>query len=392
MEGDRISEYERGVRQPTWPNLLVIAAVLELSDAEWRALVCTPTLDALVSPEPGEEGEVDRRTANQAIGGAFGGLVVPAAALDALQAAVERIATQEIGHRVDAGLIADHEQLADAYALLHPTARPSKLFGPVSRQADTLYGLLDRPVSSRLGDRLYVVAAGSHAQAGNLARHAGDRTAARRYFALAIDIAEGSRNDRLRAQILGVASVAHREPGGRAATMVAQALDLAANADHDTLAWLISWHAIRRALAGDEQGFRTYTERAGRMRSGTADAAGFLLRNAVCERSQVEVESAVGLGTLGRGDEALEAFAAISEPSDPRPRAYMFAKRAEAHLVKRGPDPEAAVADLLAAFELGRDGRAATTIDRVRKARARFPKPCAGLACLAELDERLARA
>ena len=49
LTGERISEYERGVRQPTWPNLLLIADALELSDDEWRMLVCTPTLDALAT-------------------------------------------------------------------------------------------------------------------------------------------------------------------------------------------------------------------------------------------------------------------------------------------------------------------------------------------------------
>ncbi|MGH8901140.1 MAG: helix-turn-helix domain-containing protein [Egibacteraceae bacterium] len=391
LTADRISEYEREVRQPTWPNLLVTAAVLELSDAEWRALVCTPTLDALVSPEPGEEGEVDRRAANQAIGAAFGGLVVPAAALDALQAAVERIATWG-GHRVDVGLIADHEQLADAYALLHPTARPSRLLVPVSRQADTLYGLLDRPVSSRLGDRLYVVAAGSHAQAGLLAWHTGDRTTARRYFALATDIAEDSRNDTLHAQVLHVASVAHRKPGGRAATMTAQAVDLAANADNGTRASLHSGHAIRLARGNDEYGFRAHMERADQLRSRTTDGTGFLVRNGACDCSQIEVEFAVGLKILKRGDEALEAFVTSRTPIHLRNRAYMLVKRAEAHLVKREPDPEAACADLVASLELGRDAGAATAVERVQKVRDRFPKPCAGLACLAELDEHLARA
>ncbi len=392
LTADRISEYEREVRQPTWPNLLVTAAVLELSDAEWRALVCTPTLDALVSPEPGEEGEVDRRAANQAIGAAFGGLVVPAAALNALQAAVERIATWG-GHRLDVGLIADHEQLADAYALLDRTARPSRLLVPVSRQADTLYGLLDRPASSKLKDRLYVIAAGSHAQAGALAYAAGDRTVARRYSALATDIAEDSRSDLLLAQTLGVASMAHREPGGRAASMMAQAVDLAANADSGTQAWLGSWHAIRLADANDKRGFRRHMERADQLRSGAAGGAEFFMRYGDDQCSQIGVEFATGLVMLKRGDEALEAFGAIPDPpdtSDPRSRAYMLAQRAEAHLVKREPDPEAAVADLVASLGLGHGGGFISVVDTVHELRERFPKPSAGLACLAELDERLA--
>ncbi len=393
LTADRVSEYEREVRQPTWPNLLALAGALALGDAEWRALVYTPTLDALASREPGEEGEVDRRAANQAIGAAaFGGLVVPAAALDALRAAVERIATQRVGHRVDAGLIADHEQLADAYALLHPTTRPARLLVPVARQADILYGLLDRPVSSRLGDRLHVVAAGSHAQAGLLAWHTGDRTTARRYFALATDIAEDSRNDTLHAQVLHVASVAHRKPGGRAATMTAQAVDLAANADNGTRASLHSGHAIRLARGNDEYGFRAHMERADQLRSRTTDGTGFLVRNGACDCSQIEVEFAVGLKILKRGDEALEAFVTSRTPIHLRNRAYMLVKRAEAHLVKREPDPEAACADLVASLELGRDAGAATAVERVQKVRDRFPKPCAGLACLAELDEHLARA
>jgi transcriptional regulator with XRE-family HTH domain len=199
LTAKRISEYERETRQPTWPNLLTIADALALTDDEWRALIRTPTLDSLTShkPDEDEEDEVDRRTANKATGAAFGGLIVPPAALDALHAAVERIATQD---RIDAKLITDHEQLADAYALLHRTTRPPNLFLPVAHQAEALYGLLDQPAPPKLQDRLYIVTAGSHAQAGLLAFLAGDRTVARRYFALATDIAEDSRNDTLHAQ------------------------------------------------------------------------------------------------------------------------------------------------------------------------------------------------
>ncbi|MGH8885276.1 MAG: helix-turn-helix domain-containing protein [Egibacteraceae bacterium] len=388
LTAERISEYEREVRQPTWPNLLALVDALAVSDAEWCALVHTPTLDSLVSPEPGEGVEVDRRTANQAIGAAFGGLVVPPEALGALDASVERIVTQE---RIDAGLIADHEQIADAYALLHFTTRPARLFGLVAHQADTLYGLLDQPASPNLERRLYVVSAGSHAQAGLLAFIAGDHANARRYAALATDIAEDSRNDILHAQTLGVASMAHREPGGRAASMMAQAVDLAPNADRDTQGWLHSWHANRLALADDARGFLTHMHRAGQLWSGTADEAGFLMRYAGWPCSP-DVDFAVGLTALKRGDEALEAFAAVADPPDPRGRACVLAYRGEAHLVKKAPDPEAACADLGASFDLGREHGAMNAVERIHEIRVRFPKRYAGSACLAKLDERLGRA
>ena len=385
---ERISEYERGIRQPTWPNLLALADALELNDDEWRALIHTPTLDAHTTTTTGEDEKLDRRTLSKAIGAGLGGLVVPPAALDTLQSAAERIAAQD---RIDAALITDHEQLADAYALLDRAIRPARLLSPVTDQADTLYGLLDQPAPPKLQDRLYVVAAGTHAQAGKLAWIAGDRTNARRYFALATDIAEDSRNDTLRAQILGVASTAHRQPGGRAAAMMAQAVALAAHADGNTQAWLGSWHAARLADANDERGFRRHIERADQMRSETADGTGFLMRYGALQSSQVGVELASGLTILKRGDEALEVLAATPEPSDLRNRAYMLAKRAESHLVRRRPDPEAACADLAASFELGRDGGIATAISRVHQARDRFPRRYAGSACLAQLDTRLAR-
>jgi hypothetical protein len=222
---------------------------------------------------------------------------------------------------------------------------------------------------------------------------AGDRPTARRYLALARDIAEDSRNDTLHAQTLGVASMAHRQPGGRAANMMAQAVDLAANADADTQAWLHSWHALRLAGANDERGFRRHMERADQLGSGTADGAGFLMRYVACQCSQVGVELSTGLVMLKRGDEALEAFTAIPDPpdpSDPRSRAYMLAQRAEAQLVKRQPDPEAACADLMASVELAREGGFASIVDTVREVHDGFPKRYAELACLSELDEHLA--
>jgi hypothetical protein len=184
--------------------------------------------------------------------------------------------------------------------------------------------------------------------------------------------------------------MAHRQPGGRAANMMAQAVDLAANADAGTQAWLHSWHAIRLARADDEHGFFTHMQRADQLRSGTADTPGFFISYARITCTNYHLDLGAGLAALRRSDEALEAFARQPHPVHLRNRAYMLARRAEAQLVKREPDPEAACADLMASFELGRDAGVVTAMNRVREVRDGFPKRYAGLACLAELDERLA--
>ncbi|MGH3922166.1 MAG: hypothetical protein ACRDTT_04735 [Pseudonocardiaceae bacterium] len=62
---------------------------------------------------------------------------------------VERLAAVLIrGGRVDAAVVSDHEEFADALVVRHRTARPDELVGEVARHADVLLGLLDRPIKA----------------------------------------------------------------------------------------------------------------------------------------------------------------------------------------------------------------------------------------------------
>ncbi len=80
------------------------------------------------------------------------------------------------------------------------------LFGPVARQADVVFELLDRPMDPAHRRQVEAVAVGLYAQAGMLAFNLNDRITARKRFALARDLAAMTRDDTLTAQAAGMAS------------------------------------------------------------------------------------------------------------------------------------------------------------------------------------------
>jgi hypothetical protein len=182
--------------------------------------------------------------------------VVPMDALERITAAAER------GTPVDRKLIADHEDIADALAILYLTARPDALVAPVSRHADLLLGLLDRPLSPEHQRQLQVITVDSHLHVGALAFSAGDRITARHYLATARSVAEDSGDDTLIARALAKASVLPSSiprggQGGdtdRAVKLLRQATDHARRADRITRTLAHSWLAEELAVARDAAG------------------------------------------------------------------------------------------------------------------------------------------
>jgi hypothetical protein len=262
-----ISAYEREAKRPTSANLTAMLKALrkqlakrglELTAAHVRALIRTPTLDAASSNGSlRQEGHADRRHAGKTI--VLGGF---AAAL-APRSALERI-TSHGDRRVDAKLITDHEDIADAFAAVHRTGDPVVLGEVVAAHADMLSELLDRAVSEANRRRLEVIAVSSHAQAGMLAFILADHPTARRYFALARNIAEDSGDAALLAQSYCVSSLMHssirrgRRGGGRgrALTLLSQAADYARSSDTPTRYTVQRWLAEELAVAHNEYGFR----------------------------------------------------------------------------------------------------------------------------------------
>jgi hypothetical protein len=169
---------------------------LELTVAHVQALIRTPTLDhASGNGSSGQEGHADRRHASKTI--VLGGF---AAAL-APRKPLERI-TSHGDRPIGSKLITDHEDVADAFAVGHRTGDPVILSGLVAAHADMMSEHLDRSMSPADRRRLEVIAVASHAQAGMLSLNVADRPRARRYFALARDIAEDSGDATLCAQSL----------------------------------------------------------------------------------------------------------------------------------------------------------------------------------------------
>ena len=309
--------------------------------------------------------------------------------------AVERLAHH--GQRpVDSGLVAAHEAWADVLASPHSTQRADVLIGPTAQHADVLLGLLDRPMAGTDRRRLESITVSAHVQAGLLAFGASDRTTARRYFALAWNVADEAGDDTLRAQTLGVAAVLHSpiEAGGRggdsrkAVATMRRAVHHARHADLATRGYAHRWLGLELAAAGDEQGFLTSYEAGDRLSKPQPplDGHGFLPRYFARAIDQVS-NRGIGLVRVGRADEAIQALRHMLDPSRASSTAMARADIAAAYVLS--DEPEEACRQLQRALSLTLDAGYAMGVERIRGVRARFPETWAELACVAELDERL---
>jgi hypothetical protein len=348
---------------------------------------------AAVNCSTGEEDEADRRQANKTI--VVGGL---AALLP--QEAVERITGH--GERlVDAKLITAHEDVADVFAEQHDSISHNVLLDQVAHQAGTLLKLLDRPMTTTLRRRLGALVVSTHAHAGLLAFNLADRSKARRYFALSRDVADDSHNGTLRAQALvgsrvlrtSIESGGRANPGGPALRLMRQAADLSRQADPDTRAYVHAWLGLELAANVDDQrGFLTAYEVAERLshQARQGEGRGFLARRMMSWRLQPEqaANKGIGLVRVGRADEAIDALRVMLPSAEPGTSVIPLADIALARVAQ--DEPEQACQDLQHALDFALDSGYVMGVERIRGARDRFPEPWAELACVQELDERLA--
>ncbi len=406
LSPQHISAYEREAKRPGTANLNAIIKALrhgleekglELGSAELRALHRTPTLDGACSNGSArEEEEADRRQAGKAI--VVGGL----AALFPREA-FERI-RQHGDRSVDAKLITAHEDIADAFAERHSSTQHDVLLDQVAHQAGKLWELLDRPMATAERRRLDALVVSTHAQAGLLAFNLADRAGARRYLALARDVADDAGDDTLRAQTLvsrrilytSIESGGRGSASGRALELMRQAADLSRRADPDTRAYVHAWLGLELAAANDERGFLTAYEVAGRLaqHTGHGEGRGYLARRMMSWRLQPEqaANKGIGLVRVGRADEAMDALRVMLIPANPRSSAITFPGSGVIALtdialawVVQG-EPEQACQHLRQALDLALDSGYAMGVARILGVRARFPEPWNALGCVADLD------
>jgi hypothetical protein len=270
------------------------------------------------------------------------GLLVPPELIARIAAATRRSGP------VDTALVADHEQLADALARRHRTTQPEVLVGQVTRQADVLLGLLDRPMGVTDRWRLEAITVGSHAQAGILAFNIGDRLTARRYFALAKGIADDARNDTLYAQTFALAraldsQILTGECGGdnrKAVGLMRRAVDHARRADPVTRAYTHRLLGLELAAAGDERGFCGSFDAAEQHSSQHAklDGHGFFPYYLSQAPWAAAGDRGIGLVLIGRPAEALDALTDALVPSDPRWTVIVLAETAAARIHQDEPE------------------------------------------------------
>lgn len=341
----------------------------------------------------GEESGTDRRDASKT-------LVIGVAALTPL-GDLERIAaTVSATGRVDSKLVADHEDLGDTLGRLHRTARSDALIGLACHHADTLLGLLERPMSTMDRRRLDVVAVGSCAQAGLLSFSSRARTTARRYFALAQSVAGDSGNEALRAQALVVTSELYSPipQGGRggnvrrAVELLSEAAERAQPADPPTRQWVHRRLAMELAAAGDERGFHTNMEQADLAQDAVeeSECRGFLQRYSLSEGQETGASRGLGLVLLAQPEAAIEFLftaLAVTPPGWDKWKVARLSDTAAAFVLLKAP--EAACRRLSDALVLAVAVDYKVGVERVRGVRACFPAEWPQLACVRELDERL---
>ncbi|MGH8901219.1 MAG: hypothetical protein ACRDYA_05950 [Egibacteraceae bacterium] len=321
-----------------------------------------------------------------------------AAALLAPPELIERIAVvARRGGPVDATVVADHEEFADALARRHRTMRPDVLVGQVDRQAEMLLGLLDRPMGVVARRRLEAIAVASHVQAGLLSLYLCNRTAARRCFALARSVADDSADPTLQAQAAAVSSLMYSAiqtdgRGGdieRALRRKREAVHYARASDPQTLAWTQRWLAEELAASGDERGFRLTIQAAQRLagKPGHQDGRGFFPYYLALTPEQENRSSGVGLVWIGRADEALDVLQAALVGGGPGWVAMTLTDIAATRVLQG--EPEQACEELAQAFRLARGRGDVMGVARIRGVRRRFRPEWADLACVEELNELL---
>ncbi|MGH8905566.1 MAG: helix-turn-helix domain-containing protein [Egibacteraceae bacterium] len=395
-----VSDWEAGgaeiVPTPVMQEALDTALSRACDEAKIRFVELTSGNPVVCVPDsPGHNGNgahTDRRQAGKAI--VVGGLAAALAPREAL----ERI-TLHGDRPVDSGLLTAHEDFADWLASLHPLTRLDDLLDLVSPAADTLLRLLRRPMSSTDRSRLEVVTVGACAQAGMLAFGIGDWSEARHHFALAQNLAHESADATLVAQSLAVASMlcSSIPSGGWVVGRDRRSVKLlrAALRQDDSLAWVHQWLAEELAAVDEERAFRESLEAAERFssqRPSQRDRHGFFARyfTPVVGAEDLARSTGTGLVRLGRGEEALAELTKTLDRLGPRGRAVVLAETASAWVIQG--EPEQACRDLQHALDLALDAGYTMGVERIRGVRARFPKPWAELACVQELDERLALA
>lgn len=393
-----ISAYERGTKQPTarklhailraLNNAVVLGKPAPLSDADVRALIATPSLDAALPAE--QEDDVDRRDLSIALIALLGGTAAPSG----LGEAVERIFASG-KYPVDEGLIASHERVAVALVEDYHKAKPGVLQRVVAAAADGVLEDLGLLMSGGQRDRLSAVAVGMHAQAGALAFHAGRWPTAFRYLSTARSMATASGNPTLHAQaLISFANLYHPSLRGGAGgdygetmRLVDQAADVAAgHVCGLPLADIHRWRAGLHAWAGNAEAAKPGLAAAEQALSRPAGPErGFYSPAAVYSGMEAQIERIRGLvyAADGRFDDA-EQTLLITSGLSPRQQVKRLAHLGKIRL--DAGEPEGTCEALGDAYGQAVAAGYTMGIARVLGLRDSFPDPWSSLACVAALD------
>ncbi len=342
-----------------------------------------------------KEDPTERRAAIKAIGAGLAAV----AYLDTSGMFEQPAEQPDRADRVDSKLVSGHEEVSMVLAGLYRSADPRAVLSVATAYADSVLGLLGRPMAERERDRLNVVVVGVHAQTGLWACHAGRWASAYRHLATACDIAAAASHPSLHAQALGAfsylfSSAPRGGQGGepaRALALLDQALDQAASADGFTRGWLATWRADQHATLGNVRAALADVEAADQGLAASDDRTeGFFSRPTYGYGMDGHLDSAraVTLALAGRGAESDQAFAHVfSSAKNLRRRVCTFGHLAMVRAA--AGEPEGACEALTRSVDLARPVGYAMGLERAAGVRARFDPRWSDLPYVRELDERL---
>ena len=208
---------------------------------------------------------------------------------------------------------------------------------------------------------------------------------ARRYLAVARDIADDSGDPTLQAQALAVSA----HPGmpwnsmdgriddpRRISRFLSGALGRARGADGPTRAWLHRWMAVIVAANGDEHSFRFHMETADHAldEAAAVKPVSFLPHWAATEGRETGATEGMGLRLLGRADDADAALSralAAAAPDWLGWRAMLLVDTAAVRVLQNAP--EETCASLLTALDLARKAGYRVAVSRAHSVRSTSP-------------------
>jgi hypothetical protein len=304
----------------------------------------------------------------------------------------------------DPAALAGHLALVDHLAGMYRAADPLPVLPAAAGYADRLLWHLDHgSLPADTANQLVPAVVGLHAQVGLWACHTDQPALARRYLAVAYDLAADTDDPALQARALGALSYRYSSAprggqGGnpqRALRLLDTALAKATMADAFTRGWLATWRADQHATLGNvDQARRDIAfARSALDQADDGGLTGFFAIDTYGYGMRGHLDSVYATVTAlaGQQTQAEQAFATVhAAAANMRRRIATLGHQAFAFAA--GGEPEAASAALIQSVTLAVTEHYGMGLRRAIGVRSAFAPAWAALPTVRDLDEHLALA